>query len=139
MTLLILRLYKERLRDFEKQCYSKNTSNNFNDNIEITNVLCLVIHLCPTLSDSRNCNPPGSSVHRISQARILEWVIISSSREKIFQDCAQVDFLANQDRSRQTSRIFKILQGKEINRGSAHLLGFGEWFRLIWRVHLAKK
>ena len=27
-----------------------------------------------------NCSPPGSSVHGISQARILEWVAISSSR-----------------------------------------------------------
>jgi len=27
-----------------------------------------------------DCSPPGSSVHRISQARILEWVAISSSR-----------------------------------------------------------
>ena len=27
-----------------------------------------------------NCSPPGSSVHGISQARILEWVAISFSR-----------------------------------------------------------
>ena len=30
--------------------------------------------------DSMNCSPPGFSVHRILQARILEWVAISSSR-----------------------------------------------------------
>ena len=29
--------------------------------------------------DPMDCSPPGSSVHRISQARILEWVAISSS------------------------------------------------------------
>jgi len=28
-----------------------------------------------------DCNPPGSSVHGISQARILEWVAISFSRD----------------------------------------------------------
>ena len=28
-----------------------------------------------------NCSPPGSSVHRISQTRILEWVAISFSKE----------------------------------------------------------
>ena len=28
---------------------------------------------CPTLCDPVDCNPPGSSVHRILQARILEW------------------------------------------------------------------
>ena len=27
-----------------------------------------------------DCSPPGSSVHGISQARILEWVVISFSR-----------------------------------------------------------
>ena len=32
------------------------------------------------LWDSMECSPPGSSVHGISQARILEWVAMSSSR-----------------------------------------------------------
>ena len=37
----------------------------------------LVTQLCPTLCDPMDCSPPGSSVHGISQARILEWVAIS--------------------------------------------------------------
>ena len=36
--------------------------------------------LCPTLCDPMDCSLPGSSVHGISQARILEWVVISFSR-----------------------------------------------------------
>ena len=36
---------------------------------------------CLTLCDPMNCSFPGSSVHGISQARILEWVAISFSRE----------------------------------------------------------
>ena len=40
----------------------------------------LVVQSCPTLRDPMDCSPPGSSVHGISQARILEWVAISSSR-----------------------------------------------------------
>ena len=35
--------------------------------------------LCPTLCDPIDCGLPGSSVHRIFQARILEQVAISSS------------------------------------------------------------
>ena len=35
---------------------------------------------CPALCNSMDCSPPGSSVHRISQAGRLEWVAISSSR-----------------------------------------------------------
>ena len=38
------------------------------------------LHPCPTLCDPMGCSPPGSSVHGIFQARILEWVAISSSR-----------------------------------------------------------
>ena len=41
----------------------------------------LVNKSCPTLCYSVNYTPPGSSVHCISQARILEWVAISSSRD----------------------------------------------------------
>ena len=36
--------------------------------------------LCPTLWDPMDCSPPGSSVHGISQTRIVQWVAISSSR-----------------------------------------------------------
>ena len=35
---------------------------------------------CPTLFDPMDCSPPGSSVCGISQARLLEWAVISSSR-----------------------------------------------------------
>ena len=34
---------------------------------------------CLTLCDPGDCSPPGSSVHGILQARILEWVAISFS------------------------------------------------------------
>ena len=40
----------------------------------------LVTQLCPTPCDPMDCSPPGSSVHEIFQARILEWVAISFSR-----------------------------------------------------------
>ena len=39
-----------------------------------------VAQSCPTLRDPMDCSPPGSSVHGIFQARILEWVAISFSR-----------------------------------------------------------
>ena len=43
------------------------------------------MHVCSvalvmSLWDSMNCSPPGSSVHGILQARILEWVAMPSSR-----------------------------------------------------------
>ena len=39
-----------------------------------------VAQLCPTLCDSMDYSPPGSSIHGILQARILQWVAISFSR-----------------------------------------------------------
>ena len=32
-----------------------------------------VAQSCPTLSDPMDCSPPGSSIHGILQARVLEW------------------------------------------------------------------
>ena len=43
-------------------------------------VLCSVAQSCPTFCDPMNWSLPDSSVHGISQARILEWVAISFSR-----------------------------------------------------------
>ena len=45
-------------------------------------MLLVVVHLLSHVDSLRpmGCSPPGSSVHGISQARILEWVAISSSR-----------------------------------------------------------
>ena len=40
----------------------------------------LVAQSCPTLCDPIDCDPLGSSVHGILQARILEWVAIPFSR-----------------------------------------------------------
>ena len=40
----------------------------------------LVTHLCLTFYDLMDCSLPGSSVHGILQARILEWVAIPFSR-----------------------------------------------------------
>ena len=37
-------------------------------------------YCCLTLCNPMDCSPPGSSVYGISQARILKWVAISSSR-----------------------------------------------------------
>ena len=47
--------------------------------------MCACVHAkslqsCPTLSDPMDCSPPGSSVHGILQARILEWIAMPFSR-----------------------------------------------------------
>ena len=44
-----------------------------------SNVVGLAIQSCSTPCDPMDCSPPGSSVHGILQARILEWAAISFS------------------------------------------------------------
>ena len=48
-----------------------------------------VTQSCPTLSDPMDCSPPGSSIHGIFQARVLEWgaVAFSDSLKPSIQSC----------------------------------------------------
>ena len=38
------------------------------------------LQLCLTVCNTMDCSLPGSSTHRILQAKILEWVVVPSSR-----------------------------------------------------------
>ena len=44
-----------------------------------------IVQLCPTPSDPMDCSPPGSSIHGIFQARVLEWVAVASSLKRWIQ------------------------------------------------------
>ena len=53
------------------------------------------VQLCPTLCDPMDCSPPGSFVHGILQARILEWDAIPFSRVSSWpRDQTQVSCMA---------------------------------------------
>ena len=52
-----------------------------------------VTQSCPTLCDSMGGSLPGSSFHRIFQARVLEWVAISFSRSSQPRDQTQVSHI----------------------------------------------
>ena len=66
---------------------------------------------CPTLSDPMDCSPPGSSIHGIFQARVLEWGTIA--------------FFYYLVRGRSILRFFFVVLPAKI--------AFIQWFReLIW-------
>ena len=44
-----------------------------------------VAQSCPTLSDPMGCSLPGSSIHGIFQARVLEWGAIAFSGEEAWK------------------------------------------------------
>ena len=58
--------------------YNLNDKNNkgLDTNLEESEVT----QLCPTLGNPMDCSLPGSSVHGIFQAIVLEWIAISFSR-----------------------------------------------------------
>ena len=45
------------------------------------------LQLCPTLSDFMDCSLPGSSIHGIFQARVLEWGAIAFSGVIAYSRC----------------------------------------------------
>ena len=63
--------------------------------LSLLTVKVLVTQSCPTLCDPMDCSPPGSSVHGIHQAGILEWVAIPFSRgSSQSRDQTQVSYTA---------------------------------------------
>ena len=76
----------------------------------------LVAQLCLTFCDSMDCSPPGSSVHGILQARILEWVAIpfsrgsSQPRDQIQVSCIGGRFFTIRDtREGHTVYLYQVL------------------------------
>ena len=63
-----LRLYKWQRKFWTHQITTCHLANSFH------HCRRLVAKSCLTLCDSMDCSPPGSCIHGILQARILEWV-----------------------------------------------------------------
>ena len=60
-------------KSLERYCTKAETTKNRNlSSVQFCSVQLL--QLCPTLCDPMDCSLPHSPVHRILQARILEWV-----------------------------------------------------------------
>ena len=59
----------------------KNTGVGCHFLLQCMKVKSEVTQSCPTPSDPMDCSLPGSSIHGICQARVLEWVAIAFSRD----------------------------------------------------------
>ena len=66
--------------DHQKKLLSPSTIIISSSLLKVGTICCCFPKLCPTLYKSTVCSLSGSSAHGILQARILEWVVISSSR-----------------------------------------------------------
>ena len=93
-----------------------------------------VTQSCPTLCDPMDCSTPGSSVHEISQARVLEWVAISFSRGSFpLRDRTQVSHIAG--------RFFTIWDTREAHINAKWDLNspFVDSPRPMWALNILLK
>ena len=89
-----------------------------------------VTQLCPTLCDPMDCSLPGSSIHGIFQARVLEWLAISFSRgSSQLRDRTWVSCIAG--------RLPSQSPGKPIGQGK-HKLNLEYWLVSESRAVLRK-
>ena len=71
-----------------------------------------VAQSCPTLSDPMDCSPPGSSIHGIFQAWVLEWGAIA------FSESNYTPIKINKSKKKTTNKVsrcfFKIIMNIDI-------------------------
>ena len=92
-------------------------------------VQVLVAQLYPTLCNPMGYSLPGSSVHEILQARMLEWVVTSSSRETSWpRDWTRVSCI--------TGRFFTIWATRGRPRWAQKLL---EFLKIVCKLIVEKK
>ena len=101
----------------------------------------LVAKSCPTLPTPMDCNLPGSSVHGILQARMLEWVAISFSRgSSLPKNWTQVSCIAGRwfpnwaMREAQTTGGCVLMKGESLSkRGKHRIQRTGDATQGTWR------
>jgi len=71
-----------------------------------------VAQSCLTLHDPMDCSLPGSSVHGIFQARVLEWGAIAFSNHTNIQVGGRSMITENEERFLTLSQLFQILNNK---------------------------
>ena len=72
-----------------------------------------VAQSCPTLSDPMDCSPPGSSVHGIFQAGVLEWGAIAFSDIHV-----QLGQIMDNKKQKDQNPQLPLLKSWEQNQGS---------------------
>ena len=96
-------------------------------------------HSCPTLRNPMDCSPPGPSVPGILQARILEWVVIFSSRgSSQLRDWTHISCIGRQilyheppGKLSSNTMTYKSLIIKTLSLGSKRLYAFLTWLMAL--------
>ena len=96
---------------------------------------CLVAKSCPTLCDPMDCSPSGSSVHGISQAKMLEGVAISFLRgSSCPRDQTHISCIGSWTLI--TEPLGKLESGRPACKSWEHHLQRWSWQSLVSPLHL---
>ena len=99
-----------------------------------------VAQSCLTLSDPMDCSPPGSSVHGIFQARVLEWGAIAFSDTKMrTRKCTQSLTTSGGNLSKGSFRGLGLNRIEETGTGSVQYSFKETWFLWLWLTSSAAK
>ena len=91
-----------------------------------------VTQSCPTLSDPMDCSLPGSSVHGIFQARVLEWGAIAFSENKSIQWLLLIIAKFRKSGSE------KLVSPKNLNKKVKSPIPKSKVFSTLYREHVTK-
>ena len=101
---------------------------------------CEFAQLCPTLCNPMDCSLPGSSIHGIFQARVLEWVTIT-----IWASNSTSRYISKRIKNRDLNRYLYINVHNSIihNSQKVHCSQpkcppIDEWIDKIWYIHTTK-
>ena len=67
------------------------------------------------LRDPMDCSPPGSSVHGISQARVLEWVAIAFSTKLLLELISEFNSVTGYKINNHKSILFLLTSNKQLD------------------------
>ena len=89
-----------------------------------------VAQSCPTLCDHTDCSLPGSSIHGISQERVLEWVAIA------FSECTMEWTQSNQDWKDKKYRKSYNSSLEWVNKNLQYHF-YGKWIQLTFEAEFS--
>ena len=113
---------------FSSQRDSKNQKPN-RDLMLAAAICCLVAQLCPTLCDPMDCSPPGSSIHGIFQARILEWIAMPFSRGSSQPRVRTLTSYIIWETHRQLNRSFNNIRTEHLGKKAKEMFKWNRAFK----------
>ena len=108
-------------------------------NVFEVGLLCVCaksLQLCLTLCYPTDCSPPGSSVHGILQARILEWVAVPSSRGSSGpRDLTLMSLCALAGRFFTSSATWGFCGDRQSGLDEVMKVRLSHWGQCLWKTH----